>query len=65
MQHNVGQSGNALQTGRAIEVGQDRSCACGTPECELRRVAQQGEDPIMAQQTGQGTAGDIAAPDDQ
>ena len=35
------------------------------PVGELRRIAQQREDPIMTEQAGQGTAGDITAADDQ
>jgi hypothetical protein len=52
MQHDVGQAANALQTGRPIEVGKDGVGAMIAPESALHRIAQQGEDPKMAEQTG-------------
>ena len=65
MQHDVGQTANALQAGGAIKIGKQGAGAAGTPDRQLRRVAQQGEDPIMAEQMGQGSASHITAADDQ
>lgn len=65
MQNNVGKSGNTSQAGRMIEVGNNRVCSLVAPERALRRVAQQGEDLIVAKQTRQGAAGNVSAPNDQ
>jgi hypothetical protein len=65
MQHDVGQTANAPQTGGTIKIGKQGAGAAGAPERKLRRVTQQGEDPIMAEQTGQGSASHITAADDQ
>lgn len=65
MQNDVGQTSKSPQTGGAIKIGKERTHAPCAPECKLRRVTQQGEDAIMAEQTRQGSAGHITATDDQ
>ena len=65
MQHDVGQTANASQAGGTIKIGKEGAGAPGAPECKLRWVTQQGEDPIMAEQTGQGSSSHIPAADDQ
>ena len=52
MQHDVGQSANALQTGGNIKVGKDGAGTMIAPENALLWIAHQGEDPKMAEQTG-------------
>ncbi len=52
MQHDVGQSGNALQTVNTIKIGKNGPGTVSSPKSKLRRVTQQSEDPIMAEQTG-------------
>ena len=52
MQHDVGQAANALQTGGTIKIGKDGAGAMIAPESALLRIAQQGEDAEMAEQTG-------------
>lgn len=65
MQDNIGQARNPLQRFGPIKVGQNGAGAGGTPGTKLRRIAQQGEDPIAADQMGHGAAGNISAADDQ
>ena len=65
VQHDVGQSDYAPQAGGTVEVGKDRAGALIAPESALLRIAHQGEDPIMAEQTGQRTASHITTADDQ
>ena len=65
MQNDVGESGNTRKALRAVEVGEQRSRAARAPVGELRRIAQQREDPIMTEQSGQGAARHITAADDQ
>ena len=65
MQYDVGKSGNTLQGLRTVKVSEQRTRAVLAPEGELRRIAQQREDPIMTEQARQGAAGDITAADDQ
>ena len=65
MQHDVGQTANASQAGGTIKIGKEGAGAPGTPNRKLRWVTQQGEDPIMAEQTGQGSSSHIPAADDQ
>ena len=65
MQYDVGQPGKAMQAGGTIQIGKNGAGAAGAPEGELRRIAQQGENPIMAEQAGQDAAGNISTPDDQ
>ena len=65
MQNDVGKSGQAFQARGPIEVGEQRAGAVSAPEGELRRVAQQREDPIVTEQARQGAAGHITAADDQ
>lgn len=61
----VSQTGNALQAVWPIEVGKHGAGAVVAPEGTLLRVANQSEDAVMAKQTGQDTAGDITATNDQ
>jgi hypothetical protein len=61
----LGQAGNALQAGGSIKVGEQWFGALVAPESELLRVANQGENAVVAKQPGQETAGDISTTDDQ
>ena len=64
MQHDVGEAGDPLQAGEAIQIGENGAGAALAPDGHLRRVAQQGEDLIMTQQKGQCSARHVAAADD-
>lgn len=65
MQHNVGQSANAFQLGGMVKIAEDWPHTASSPGSELRRVTQQGVDPVVAKQVGQSAAGNITATDDQ
>ena len=65
MNNDLGKAGNTLQGVGAIEVGKYRYAALLTPESDLRRIANQGVNAVMAEQSGQETAGNISAADDQ
>ena len=65
MQDDVGQPGDAPQGGWVVEVGNQRAGALGAPERALRRIAEQGVDPIVAKQQGKRTAREISAADDE
>jgi len=65
MNHDVGQTGDAPQTGWLIEVGQHRSSAMFAPEGTLLAITDQREDTIMAKQTRQHAACDVTATNDQ
>lgn len=39
MQHDVGDAGDARETCRLVEIGEDWADALGSPESRLRRVA--------------------------
>lgn len=65
MDDDLGQTGNALQRGASIEVGKHRSGTFVAPERGLLRVADQGENAVVAKQPWQQTAGNISTTDDQ
>ncbi len=61
----VSQTDNALQAVWPIEVGKHGAGAVVAPEGTLLRVTNQSEEVVTAKQTGQDTAGDITATNDQ
>lgn len=65
MQDDIGQAGQTLQGGRAIEIGNQRTHPLAAPEWRLRRIAQQGENPVAAKQMGKRATGNVAAPDNE
>ena len=65
MQDDVGQPRQAWQTVGDVEVDNQRAGALGAPERALRRIAEQGVDPIVAKQQGKRTAREISAADDE
>lgn len=65
MQNDIGQTRQTLQGGRPIEIGNHRTHPLAAPERRLRRVAQQGENPVAAKQMGKGATGNVAAPDNE
>ena len=65
MQDDIGQSGETSQTGRPVKVGNQRTNAAVPPERGLKRITQQGENPVAAKQMRKGSAGNVAAPDNE
>lgn len=65
MDDDLGKTGNALQALRLIQVSKDGLGAPVAPEGELFRVAHQCKNAVVAEQTGQETAGNISTADDQ
>ena len=65
MQNDIGQPCQTPQGGRPVEVGNQRTHPLVTPECRLRRITQQGENPVTAKQMGKGATGNVAAPDNE
>lgn len=65
MHYDVRQSGNARQAGRAVEIGDQGNRAGIAPRSALQRIAEQCENPIVSNQTGQGAARHVAAADNQ
>ena len=65
MQHDIGQPGQAPQGCGLIEIGNHRKNAILAPEGCVQRIAQQGVNPVAAKQMGKGSAGDVAASDNE
>ena len=65
MQNDIGQTGQALQGGRPIKVGNQWTDPFAAPERRLRGVAQQGKNPVASAQMGKGATGNVAAPDNE
>ncbi len=65
MHYDIRQTGDARQTGRAVEIGQHGNGASATPPGALRRIAEQRENPIVSDQARQHTARHVAAADNQ
>jgi len=65
MQYDIGEAANTLQTGGAVKIGKNGPDTFRSPDGTLRRIAQQGVDPVVAEQMGQGAASNITAADDQ
>ena len=65
MQHDIRQPGDARETGRAVKIGKDGRRPRLTPPGALGRFAQQGENPVVSDQTRQSAARHVAATDNQ
>ena len=65
MQNDIGQAGQALQGGRPIKVGNQGTDPLAAPEWRLRRIAQQGKNPVASAQMGKGATGNVAAADNE
>lgn len=65
MHHEIGQSGEALQAVRPIEVGENRSGALFAPEGALLAIAYERQDAVMAEQMGQHATRHVTATNDQ
>lgn len=65
MDDDVSQTANASQAVRLIQVSHYGSGALVTPEGALFGVADERKNAVVAEQTGQDTARDITATDDQ
>jgi len=65
MQHRIGQTGQAAQTGSVVEIGKQRDGSSFAPgNCPLP-IAQQGEDTAGRRETEEDAAGDVSAADNQ
>lgn len=65
MQHEVGQTGDALQAGPVVEVSQHRRRAGRAPRGRLGGIAQHGIDASAGGKAGEDAAGDVPAADNQ
>ena len=65
MQHDFGQTADAFQARRLIQIGKYGACAMAPPIVGLIGITQQDIQLIAPVQTRQGTARDIAAADNQ
>ena len=65
MDDDLRQAGNTSQAVGSIKIGEHGSGAIVAPEGDLFRVADQGENAVVAKQPGQETAGNISTTDDQ
>ena len=65
MQDDVGQTCDTPQACGLIKIGKDRAGAEIAPEDTLRRVADERENAVVAQQARQDAARDVTATDDQ
>jgi len=65
MQHGIGQTGQTLQAGRLIEIGQHRPGAGQAPFGSTAGIAQQGMDATAVSKAGKNAAGNVSAADDQ
>lgn len=65
MDDDLGEPGNPLQALRLIQVSKYGAGTSISPEGELFRVTHQCENAVVAEQTGQETAGNISTADDQ
>ena len=65
MQYDIGQSGDPLQAAGPVEIGQHGKCAGPPPPRALRRIAQQGIDAVVTDQTRKSAARNVAAANNQ
>ena len=65
VQHNLGQAGQTLQTGRLIKVGLHRRRPGGTPGGGLGRIAHKRINAGTPGKAGENAAGDVPAADNQ
>lgn len=65
MQHEIGETAQALQAGAIVEVGEQRSGSSRPPLGSAARIAQQGENAMAAGKMGENAAGYVPATDNQ
>src|SRR5574343_1220520 len=65
MQHDVGHTGQAVETAPIIKIGQNRRRTGGSPQHGAADIAQQGENACARGKLGEDAAGDVPAADDQ